>query len=93
MLERLVSLEEQLRVTADSGDRQLRISTSPCLGPLVLPAAVREFRETCPRWSVKIHLCDARQAEEGLREDRIDLAILVRPAALEKKAGVLAGGE
>jgi LysR family transcriptional regulator, low CO2-responsive transcriptional regulator len=83
VLERLGSLEERLRTTGDSGDGQLRIGAAAALGPLVLPAAVREFRETCPRWSVKIDLGNERQAEAGLRENRFDLALLIQPASLD----------
>src|SRR5689334_10595991 len=49
VLERLETLEEGLRLAALPGERPLRIGAASALGPAVLPAAVREFRETCPR--------------------------------------------
>ncbi len=85
-LERLGALQAGLPNDSDptqQHDRELRIGASAALGQRVLPAVLREFRDTCPRCWVRIVASDGPPALHGLRDGRLDLVVTLRPAALD----------
>ena len=58
---------------------QLRIAADVIGCQHILPAVLREFRESFPKFTVRIDPCTSRQAIEALGDDRADLALTVRP--------------
>ena len=58
---------------------QLRIGTSATACQYVLPAVLREFRESFPNYSIVVKVAEAEGAIELLKEDLVDLYLAVRP--------------
>jgi LysR family transcriptional regulator, benzoate and cis,cis-muconate-responsive activator of ben and cat genes len=70
-----------LRVFANGGKGELHVGYAPSLTVNLLPAALRSFQAECP--GVRVHLHDLSTADllSGVREGKLDLALMVRPQA------------
>lgn len=82
ILQRMARARERVTPWADTTRGQLRIgcSTTACL--YLLPPALREFRESFPKFTVKIEITTPESAVDRIAEGRIDLALAVTPARL-----------
>ena len=61
------------------GHSRLRIGASLTACQYLLPSVLREFKRNSPRCSLKIETGDAPRMEELLRDNQIDLAIMIEP--------------
>jgi len=61
------------------GMGRLRIGASPTACQYILPAVLREFKESFPKCRIAIEPGDTLEAIESVRENRIDLAITLEP--------------
>jgi DNA-binding transcriptional LysR family regulator len=61
------------------GAGRLRVAATVTACLHVIPAAIREFRESFPRWSIHIEPMDTPAALNALRESQVDLALGLAP--------------
>jgi len=61
------------------GSSRLRIGASTTACQYILPAVLREFKESFPRCAISIEPGDTPEAIESLRAHRIDLAVSLEP--------------
>lgn len=83
ILEQLGLLEQRLRSREEPRPGQLRVGAASAISHLILPSALREFREACPHLKIQITLCNAPQASQSLASDELDLAVTVEPASID----------
>lgn len=79
VFESLREAERAVRAAAKPGAGRLRIGASPTACQYLVPAALREFRESFPDYSLSITPGDSPLVRDRLLEGSIDLGILVRP--------------
>lgn len=84
VLGQMRDLEDRIRTRRDQPEGRLRIGASAVLGQQVLPAALREFRETCPEMTVRIEVCNTLEAEEFLGNNQLDLAFVAKPSTTSR---------
>ncbi|WOO40228.1 LysR family transcriptional regulator [Rubellicoccus peritrichatus] len=61
---------------------QLKIGAGPSACQYILPAVIREFQESFPKVSLKIDTIDGNEAEEKIKNNELDLALVNhRPAS------------
>jgi DNA-binding transcriptional LysR family regulator len=65
------------------GSSRLRVGASATACCYLLPAVLREFKESFPRCTISISPGDTPQSIEALREHEIDLAIALEPMRSE----------
>lgn len=61
------------------GKGRLRLGTSATACQYILPAVLREFKESFSQYAITIEPGDALESIEALRENRIDLALALEP--------------
>lgn len=61
------------------GSGRLRVGTSTTSCQYILPAVLREFKESFPRCIIQIEPADTPKALELLRQRRVDLALALEP--------------
>ena len=61
------------------GVGRLRIGASPTACQYILPAVLREFKESFPKCRIAIEPGDTLEAIESVRNNRIDLAVTLEP--------------
>ena len=66
------------------GRTRLRVGASPTACQYILPAVLREFKESFPRCLISVEPGDTPEAIALLRENRIDLALALEPKNEEK---------
>jgi LysR family transcriptional regulator, low CO2-responsive transcriptional regulator len=57
---------------------RLRVGVSPTACQYLLPESIREFRESYPKYSLAVEVADSPRVVELLRENRIDLGVMLR---------------
>ena len=62
-----------------SGKTELHVGYAPSLTSRILPSALRSFQTTLPRVRVKLHDLSTEEMLAGLRDDKLQIAFLVRP--------------
>jgi LysR family transcriptional regulator, low CO2-responsive transcriptional regulator len=68
------------------GKGRLRIGTSATACQYILPAVLREFKESFPQYAISIEPGDALECVDALRNNRIDLALALEPEKEEQFA-------
>ena len=61
------------------GHNRLRLGTSPTACQYLLPTVLREFKQSFPRCTIRIEPGDGPRMAELLRENQIDLALMLEP--------------
>jgi DNA-binding transcriptional LysR family regulator len=61
------------------GHSRLRLGTSPTACQYLLPTVLREFKQSFPRCVIRIEPGDGPRMAELLRENQIDLALMLEP--------------
>jgi DNA-binding transcriptional LysR family regulator len=79
ILQEMDSAREELGHLGKWGQARLRIGASTTACQYVLPAVLREFKESFPRCAISIEPGDTPEAIESLRAHRIDLAVNLEP--------------
>ncbi len=76
ILERMKLARGKLRASSQAREGHLRIGAGALACERVLPAALREFRESWPATTIKLTHCSARDVAPLLLEDQLDLALV-----------------
>jgi len=79
ILQEMAAARAGLEQLGKWGVGRLRIGTSPTACQYVLPAVLREFKESFPKCRIAIEPGDTLEAIESVRNNRIDLAITLEP--------------
>lgn len=79
ILQEMASARAGLEQLGKWGVGRLRIGASPTACQYILPAVLREFKESFPKCRISIEPGDTIEAIESVRENRIDLAITLEP--------------
>ncbi|MEK0445334.1 MAG: hypothetical protein RLZZ399_655 [Verrucomicrobiota bacterium] len=65
------------------GSGRLRVAATVTACRYIIPGAIREFRESFPRWNIYIEPMDTPAAVTALRERQVDVALGLEPEASE----------
>ena len=84
ILETMESAREDLDHLGKWGCGRLRIGASTTACQHILPAVLREFKESFPQCAIHIEPGDARHSVEMLRSHRIDIALAMEPKREEQ---------
>jgi DNA-binding transcriptional LysR family regulator len=79
ILEEMNAARSELAQLGKWGSSRLRIGASTTACQYILPAVLREFKESFPRCAISIEPDDTPEAIEALRAHRIDLAVNLEP--------------
>jgi len=79
ILQEMAAARASLEQLGKWGVGRLRIGASPTACQYILPAVLREFKESFPKCRIAIEPGDTLEAIESVRENRIDLAITLEP--------------
>jgi len=79
ILQEMAAARAGLEQLGKWGVGRLRIGASPTACQYILPAVLREFKESFPKCRIAIVPGDTLEAIESVRENRIDLAITLEP--------------
>ena len=79
ILQEMAAARAGLEQLGKWGVGRLRIGASPTACQYILPAVLREFKESFPKCRIAIEPGDTLEAIESVRENRIDLAITIEP--------------
>jgi DNA-binding transcriptional LysR family regulator len=79
ILQRMQVVREKIRSWSDWRHGQIRLGANSTACRLILPPALREFRESFPGITVKIEPYEPRRASELLSDGRLDLVIGTEP--------------
>ncbi len=79
ILQEMLTARESLSELGKWGKGRLRIGTSSTACQYILPAVLREFKESFPQCHLTIEPEDATGAIELLHQNRVDLAITLEP--------------
>ena len=82
IVQRMAQARLRLRSWMDWRKGRLRIAANTTACQHILPAALREFRESFPEFTIQIDPCTAKQALDAMAEERIDLGVFVQPLQL-----------
>ncbi|VVM08469.1 Hydrogen peroxide-inducible genes activator [Methylacidimicrobium cyclopophantes] len=82
LLAETASLREELRASEQSGAGSLRLAADPSACQHLLPAILREFKESFPACAWTILAANAFQSLEWVREKRVEVAMVTRPLRL-----------
>ena len=79
ILEEMSITRESLQQLGKWGKGRLRIGTSAAACQYILPAVLREFKESFPQYGISIEPGDVTECLDALRNNRIDLGIGLEP--------------
>ena len=79
ILEEMNAARSELTQLGKWGSSRLRIGASTTACQYILPAVLREFKESFPRCAISIEPGDTPEAIASLRAHRIDLAVSLEP--------------
>jgi len=80
VLERTNEAVRNVRVFAQAGETELHIGYTPVFRTQVLSPALRAFQRAMPKVHVKLHDWTSEKIVTSLRDGRLQLAFIVRPA-------------
>lgn len=69
------------RAFASGAKGELHVGYAPSLTVSILPGALRAFQAECPGVRVQLHDLSTAELLDGVREERLHLALMVRPQA------------
>jgi DNA-binding transcriptional LysR family regulator len=61
------------------GSGRLRVAATATVCQYVIPAVIREFRESFPNWTIQIEPVDTPDGIAALRERRVDICVGLEP--------------
>lgn len=79
ILQEMAAARAGLEQLGKWGVGRLRIGASPTACQYILPAVLREFKESFPKCRIAIEPGDTLEAIESVRNNRIDLAVTLEP--------------
>lgn len=69
-----------VRAFSNALDGELHLGYAPSLTTKILPKALREFQDACPRMRVMLHDLSTEEMLAGLRGKQLHAALLVKPS-------------
>jgi LysR family transcriptional regulator, benzoate and cis,cis-muconate-responsive activator of ben and cat genes len=81
VLQRAEDAVKAARAIATGGRGELQIGYAPSLTARILPATLRAFQAQLPNVRVKLHDLSTAEMLAGLRDSKLQIAFVVRPAA------------
>src|SRR6058998_1770258 len=81
VLQRAEEAVESARAIATGGRGELHIGYAPSLTARILPQALRAFQAELPNVRVRLHDLSTEEMLAGLREGKLQMALMVKPAA------------
>jgi LysR family transcriptional regulator, low CO2-responsive transcriptional regulator len=84
ILEEMSATRGSLAELGKWGKGRLRLGTSDAACQYILPAVLREFKESFPQYAIIIEPGDAFETIEALRANQIDLALALQPQVEDK---------
>ena len=84
ILSEMSQARDSLRQLGKWGRARLRVGASTTACQYILPAVLREFKESFPQCLINVEPGDTPEAIALLRENRIDLALALQPKNEEK---------
>jgi LysR family transcriptional regulator, benzoate and cis,cis-muconate-responsive activator of ben and cat genes len=84
VLERTDEAVQSVRAFAQAGETELQVGYSPALRVRIVSPALHAFQQAMPQVHVKLHDWSYEKIAAGLRDGRLQLALIVRPS---KRAG------
>ena len=91
VLARADQARDAVRAFANQCTGELHVGYAPSLTVELLPHALREFRKTSPGVRVTLHDLSTEEMLAGLREGKLDLALMIGPG--KSSLGALTFGE
>ncbi|MEY5025563.1 MAG: hypothetical protein RLZZ244_1091 [Verrucomicrobiota bacterium] len=79
ILSEMESARTSLTQLGSWGAGRLRVAATVTACLHILPGAIREFRESFPRWNIHIEPMDTPEAIAALRERKVELALGLEP--------------
>jgi DNA-binding transcriptional LysR family regulator len=79
VLERTDEAVANVRGFAQTGETELHVGYSPLPSAQIVPAALRTFQQAMPNVHVKLHDWSNEELVAGLRDGRLQLALIVLP--------------
>jgi LysR family transcriptional regulator, low CO2-responsive transcriptional regulator len=79
ILQEMTSARVGLQQLGKWGVGRLRLGASPTACQYILPAVLREFKESFPKCLIAIEPGDTLEAIESVRDNKIDLAVTLEP--------------
>ena len=80
VLERTNEAVRNVRVFAQAGETELHIGYTPIFRTQIVSPALRAFQQAMPKVHVKLHDWTSEKIVTSLRDGRLQLAFIVRPA-------------
>jgi DNA-binding transcriptional LysR family regulator len=69
-----------VRAFAEAGETELQVGYSPALRSQIVSPALHAFQQAMPKVHVKLHDWTAEKIVTGLRDGRLQLALVIRPS-------------
>ncbi len=79
VLKRAEQAVQSVRAAADDRKGQINVAYAPSLTVAILPGTLRIFQTQAPGVHVNLHDLSTEEMLEGLREGRLDVALMIRP--------------
>lgn len=83
VLQRVDDAVKAVQAVAGGATGDLHVGYAPSLTVQILPRALRRFQTDWPRVRVSLHDLSTGEMLAGLRENRLDLALMVQPTAAD----------
>src|ERR1700756_1165618 len=80
VLERTDEAVRNVRAFAQAGETELQVGYSPALRTHIVSPALHAFQQAMPEVHVKLHDWTSEKILTALREERLQLALIVRPS-------------
>src|SRR5260370_2259413 len=80
ILERTDEAVRNVRAFAQAGETELQVGYTPALRAKIVSPTLRAFQQVMPKVHVKLHDWSYEKIVTGLRDGRLQLAFIVRPA-------------
>src|SRR6476619_7148165 len=80
VLERTAEAVQNVRAFAQAGETELHVGYTPIFRTQIVSPALRAFQQAMPKVHVKLHDWTSEKIVTSLRDGRLQLAFIVRPA-------------
>lgn len=80
ILERTNEATRNVRAFAQAGETELQVGYTPALRAQILSPALHAFQQAMPGVHVKLHDWTGEKIAAGLRDGRLQLALIIRPS-------------
>ena len=93
VLERTDEAARTVRAFAQAGETELHVGYGPALRARIVSPALHGFQQAMPNVHVKLHDWTSEKIVTGLRDGRLQLALVVRPVKARRVLAIFASEE